>query len=69
MSDDDEFFLQAHPYVVKVLGTALMQLLVEERELTREALVEVIQVLYQDDNFDLAAELAIDVLNLPKKGG
>jgi len=68
MSNDDEFFQQAHPHVVKVLGTALMQLLVEERELTREALVEMIQVLYQDDNFDLAAELAIEVLNLPKKG-
>lgn len=67
MSNDDEFFQQAHPYVVKVLGTALMQLLVEERELTREGLVEMI-VLYQDDDFDLAAELAIDVLNLPKKG-
>lgn len=67
MSNDDEFFQQAHPYVVKVLGTALMQLLVEERELTREELVEMI-VLYQDDDFDLAAELAIDVLNLPKKG-
>lgn len=67
MSDDDDFFQQAHPYVVKVLGTALMQLLVEERELTREALIEMIQVLYQDDDFDLAAELAIDVLNLPKQ--
>lgn len=68
MSKDDEFFQQAHPHVVKVLGTALMQLLVDERELTREALVEMIQVLYQDEDFDLAAELAIDVLSLTKKG-
>ncbi len=67
MSNDDEFFQQAHPHVVKVLGTALMQLLVDERELTREALVEIIQVLYQDEDLDLAAELAIDVLSLPKK--
>ena len=67
MSNDDEIFQQAHPHVVKVLGTALMQLLVDERELTREALVEIIQVLYQDEDLDLAAELAIDVLSLPKK--
>ena len=68
MSNEDEFFQEVHPYVVKVLGTALMQLLVEERELTREALVEMIQVFYQDEDFDLAAELAIDVLSLTKKG-
>lgn len=68
MSNDDEFFHQAHPYVVKVLGTALMQLLVEERELSREALIEMVQVLYQDDDADLVAELAIDLLSLPKKG-
>ncbi|CAI0844201.1 hypothetical protein [Serratia entomophila] len=69
MEKTDEFFEQAHPHVVSVLGTVLMQLLVEERELSREALVEMIQVLYQDDDFDLAAELAIDVLRLPKEGG
>ena len=68
MSSEDEFFEQAHPYVVEVLGTALMQLLVEERELSRDALIEMIQVLYQDNDVDLAAELAIDVLSLPKKG-
>lgn len=65
MEKTDEFFEQAHPHVVAVLGTALMQLLVEERDLSREALVEVIQVLYQDDDVDLAVELAIDVLSLP----
>lgn len=69
MSNDDEFFQQVHPYVVNVLGTALMQLLVQEKELSREALIEMIQVLYQDDDFDLAAELAIDVLSLPKDEG
>ncbi|QGH63398.1 hypothetical protein [Serratia proteamaculans] len=69
MEKTDEFFEQAHPHVAAVLGTALMQLLVEERELSREALVEMIQVLYQDDNVDLAVELAIDVLSLPKEGG
>ncbi|HHJ0460941.1 TPA: hypothetical protein ACQDQ8_004825 [Serratia marcescens] len=62
----DDFFEQAHPHVVAVLGTALMQLLVEERDLSREALVEMVQVLYQDDDADLAVELALDVLGLPR---
>ncbi len=33
----DEFFEQAHPHVVTVLGTALMQLLVDEAEISRES--------------------------------
>ncbi|MEL5331749.1 hypothetical protein [Serratia ureilytica] len=63
----DEFFEQAHPHVVTVLGTALMQLLVDEAEISRESLTEMIQVLYQDEDVGLAVELAKDVLNLPRK--
>ncbi|HBC7422522.1 TPA: hypothetical protein KEY88_005295 [Serratia marcescens] len=66
MDKADEFFEQAHPHVVTVLGTALMQLLADEAELSREALIEMIQVLYQDEEVDLAVELAIDVLSLPR---
>ncbi|TXE24486.1 hypothetical protein [Serratia ureilytica] len=66
MEKTDEFFEQAHPHVVTVLGTALMQLLADEAELSREALIEMIQVLYQDEEVDLAVELAIDVLSLPR---
>lgn len=53
--------------MVEVLGTALMQVLVEQREPSREALIEMIQVLWQEDDVDLAVELAIDVLTLPKE--
>lgn len=66
MDRGDEFFEQAHPYVVTVLGTALMQLLVDEAEISRKSLTEMIQVLYQDDEADLAVELAVDVLALPR---
>lgn len=66
MDEVDEFFEQAHPHVVTVLGTALMQLLVDDAELSRESLIEMIQVLYQDDDVDLAVELAMDVLALPR---
>ncbi|WP_320338484.1 hypothetical protein [Citrobacter amalonaticus] len=44
-----------------------MQILVEQREPSREALVEMIKVLWQEEDMDLAVELAIDVLSLPKE--
>ncbi|MFT4273089.1 MAG: hypothetical protein QM578_18930 [Pantoea sp.] len=66
MEMDGEFFGNLHPDVMHVLGTALMQLLVDEAELSREALVETIKVLYQDGDADLAVELAVDVLKFPR---
>lgn len=69
MKNEDEFFAELHPQVVEVLGTALMQVLVEQREPSREALIEMIQVLWQEEDVDLAVELAIDVLTLPKEYG
>lgn len=67
MKSEDEFFAELHPQVVEVLGIAVMQVLVEKREPSREALIEMIQVLWQEDDVDLAVELAIDVLSLPKE--
>ncbi|EBO9665343.1 hypothetical protein KAN43_004177 [Salmonella enterica subsp. enterica serovar Oranienburg] len=67
MKSEEEFFAELHPQVVEVLGTALMQVLVEQREPSREALIEMIQVLWQEEDVDLAVELAIDVLSLPKE--
>ncbi|MEE9690375.1 hypothetical protein V4833_21900 [Enterobacter sp. HK169] len=67
MKSEDELFAELHPQVVKILGTAVMQILVEQREPSREALIEMIQVLWQEDDVDLAVELAIDVLSLPKE--
>lgn len=67
MKSEDEFFAELHPQVVEVLGTAVMQILVDQREPSREALIEMIQLLWQEDDADLAVELAIDVLRLPKE--
>lgn len=67
MGYDDELFAEMHPQIVQVIGIAVMQLLVEQCEPSREALIEVIQVLWQEDQVDLAVELAIDVLWLPKE--
>ncbi len=67
MAGEDEFYAELQPRVVEVLGIAVMQLLQEKREPSREALIEIIQVLWQEEDADLAVELAIDVLSLPKE--
>lgn len=64
MSNEDEFFAEMHPQIAQVIGIAVMQLLVEKREPSREALIEMIQVWWQGDQVDLAVELALDVLML-----
>lgn len=45
MPNEDEFFAEMHPQIAQVIGIAVMQLLVEKREPSREALIEMIQVL------------------------
>ena len=67
MGFGDEFFAEMHPQIAPVFGIAVMQLLVEKQEPSREALIEMIQVLWQEDQVDLAVELAMDVLMLWKE--
>ncbi|HCD8311972.1 TPA: hypothetical protein ND783_002563 [Klebsiella pneumoniae] len=67
MGYGDEFFAEMHPQIAPVIGIAVMQLLVEKQEPSREALTEMIQVLWQEDQVDLAVELAMDVLMLWKE--
>ncbi|EPO5433788.1 hypothetical protein ACUB3G_001674 [Klebsiella pneumoniae] len=64
MSNEDEFFAEMHPQIAQVIGIAVMQLLIEKREPSREALIEMIQVLWQGAKVDLPVELALDVLML-----
>jgi hypothetical protein len=68
MRYEDEFFAKMHPQIAQVIGVAVM-LLVEKQEPSREALIDMIQVLWQEDHVDLAVELALDVLSLPKEYG
>lgn len=44
MRYEDEFFAEMHPQIAQVIGVAVMQLLVEKQEPSREALIEMIQV-------------------------
>ncbi|EFD0292513.1 TPA: hypothetical protein N5L12_004459 [Enterobacter kobei] len=69
MPNEGDFFTELHPQIAEVLGIAVLQLLVQRREPSREALIEMIQVLWQESDTSLAVELAIDVLSLPNKQG
>ncbi|HEO9722719.1 TPA: hypothetical protein QIM54_001547 [Klebsiella aerogenes] len=69
MRYEDEFFTEMHPQIAHVTGIAVMQPLVEKQEPSRGALIEMIQVLWQEDQVDLAVELAIDILSPPKEYG
>lgn len=65
MATDDAFFEEMHPQIAEVIGIAVMQLLVEKREISKAAIIEQIQVLWQGDKVELAIELALNVLMLP----
>ncbi|EMB3264488.1 TPA: hypothetical protein ACS624_002974 [Klebsiella michiganensis] len=67
MEGEDEFFAEMHPQIAQVIGIAVMQLLVEKQNISKEGIIETIQVLWQEDQVDLAVELALDVLMLPKE--
>ena len=67
MSNDDELFTGILPHIAQVIGTAVMQILVERREITKAELIETIQTLWQEDLVDRAVELALDILILPKE--
>ena len=47
-----------------VSGIAVMQLLVEKQSISKNTIIEMIQVLWQGDQVGLAVELALDVLML-----
>lgn len=64
MSNEGEFFAEMHPQIAQVIGIAVMQLLVEKQSISKNTIIEMIQVLWQGDQVGLAVELALDVLML-----
>ncbi|ATX62789.1 hypothetical protein [Yersinia hibernica] len=67
MDNEKGFFEQAHPHIAQVIGMAVIELLADEVEVSRESIAEMIRLLHQGKDVDLAVELAIDVLWLPQK--
>ncbi|MEH8438718.1 hypothetical protein RAG84_13275 [Klebsiella pneumoniae] len=64
MSIEDEFFAEMHPQIAQVIRIAVMQLLVEKQSISKNTIIEMIQVLWQGGQVELAVELALDVLML-----
>lgn len=62
--EEFDFFAGLTPEVTMIMGACVMQLLVEEQEITKESIAEMIEVLYFEDMDDLAVQLALDVLAL-----
>lgn len=60
MSNEDAFFAEMHPQIAQVIGIAVMQLLVEKQSISKNTIIEMIQVLWQGGQ----VELALDVLML-----
>lgn len=61
----DESFGELHQRVVEILlGVALLEVLVEEEEISKLAMIKMIQSLHCDELDDMAVQLSIDVLRL-----
>lgn len=61
---NDDFFAELTPEVTNILGSAVMQILADEEEVSKESIADMIEVLYFDDLEDLAVQLALDALRL-----
>lgn len=65
MSSYDEIFADLHPQIAEIIGIAVLQLLVEKREISKSGIIEVVQALWQEERRDFVVELALDALMLP----
>lgn len=60
----EESFGEFHQRVVEILGVALLEVLTEEEEISKLAMIKMIQSLHCDELDDTAVQLSIDVLRL-----
>lgn len=60
----EESFGELHQRVVEILGVALLEVLTEEEEISKLAMIKMIQSLHCDELDDTAVQLSIDVLRL-----
>ena len=47
IANEDGFFAEMHPQIAQVIGIAVMQLLVEKKSISKNTIIEMIQVLWQ----------------------
>lgn len=63
----EESFGELHQRVVEILGVALLEVLVESEDVSKDKIISMVKALHCDELDDLGVQLAIDVLRLPKE--
>ncbi|ALV92409.1 MULTISPECIES: hypothetical protein [Pantoea] len=59
---DAKYFENLHSRVIGVLGGALMCILEEQKELTKDSLTEVVKQNFEGDDYHLAVDVVLDLL-------
>ncbi|HBW7671189.1 hypothetical protein ACVTGX_20950 [Klebsiella grimontii] len=67
MLSENVFFMRMRPQIINVIGAAVVQLLEEKADISKESISEKIKGTWQEDDIGLAVELAIYMLAISKK--
>ncbi|KGT86779.1 MULTISPECIES: hypothetical protein [Enterobacterales] len=59
---DEKYFENLHSRVIGVLGGSLMCILEEQKELTKDSLIEVVKQNFAGDDYHLAVDVVLDLL-------
>jgi len=59
---DAKYFENLHSRVIGVLGGSLMCILEEQKELTKDSLIEVVKQNFAGDDYHLAVDVVLDLL-------
>lgn len=60
---DAKYFENLHSRVISVLGGSLMCILEEQKELTKDSLIEVVKQNFAGDDYHLAVDVVLDLLS------
>ncbi|MDF7629901.1 hypothetical protein PUG46_11530 [Erwiniaceae bacterium L1_55_4] len=59
---DEKYFENLYSRVIGVLGGSLMCILEEQKELTKDSLIEVVKQNFAGDDYHLAVDVVLDLL-------
>ncbi len=59
---DEKYFENLHSRVIGVLGGSLMCILEEQKEVTKDSLIEVVKQNFAGDDYHLAVDVVLDLL-------
>lgn len=67
MLKENVFFMRMRPQIINVIGTAVVQLVEEKADISKESIAEKIKGTWQEDDIGLAVELAVYMLAISKR--